>query len=107
MTGHAGNLRAADKFYGLSSTRILAEAGICEINGMIFFQHHVFENRPKPQSLEDVGLGFWCKIDCLCVTAALNIENALVTPAMFIIANQITLRVRREGCLIRSRQPEQ
>src|SRR3954470_13060624 len=50
-----------------------------------------------PKRLKNIGLVLGRQIDGLGIAAALDIENAIVAPAVLVVANQEALGVRREG----------
>ena len=49
----------------------------------------------------------WREVDDLGVAAVLEVEDAIVAPAVLVVADQSALRIRRQRCLARSRQAEE
>mmetsp|Transcript_35738 Transcript_35738/g.52439 ORF Transcript_35738/g.52439 Transcript_35738/m.52439 type:complete len:294 (-) Transcript_35738:152-1033(-) len=43
----------------------------------------------------------------LCIAAALEIENPIIVPAMFVVTDEVAGRIGRESCLARARQTEE
>ena len=49
---------------------------------------HVFEHRAKPQRLINLGLRIWREVNSLGVTAAFDIEDAVIGPAVLVVADE-------------------
>ena len=47
----------------------------------------------------DIGFGVLIQVDDLCVAAALEVEHAVVVPAVLVIADQQTLGIGGQGGL--------
>ena len=97
MSGDARDFRVLDKLDGIGATGILGNANVSVIDVVIFIEHHVFEHRAETQRLEDVRFALRRQVNRLGVAAAFNVEDAFVTPAMLIVADQMAFRIRREG----------
>ena len=55
----------------------------------------------------DIRLGVLIQVDDLCVAAALEVEDAVVVPAVLVIADEQTLRVGGQGGLAGAGQTEE
>ena len=74
-------------------TGILGYALVCEINLAFCIQGNVLKQCVSLDSVVDVRLGIFVQVDNLCVAAALEVEYAVVVPAVLVVANQQTLRI--------------
>ena len=54
----------------------------------------IFDDRPKADRIPNQRLALLRQLDTLGVAAAFKVEYALIAPAMFVIPNQPTIRVR-------------
>src|SRR4030095_11942151 len=82
MTGDTGNLRVLDKLYRVRASGILRDADVGVIDIAVLIEHNVLYHSAETQCLKNVRLAFGRKINRLGVTAAFDIENAIVTPDM-------------------------
>ena len=67
----------------------------------------VFQHGSEPQGVEDLRLGFARQVDRLGVAAPFDVEDAVVAPAMLVVADELPLRVGRERRLAGAGQAEQ
>ncbi|MNT05893.1 hypothetical protein D3C72_1405380 [compost metagenome] len=71
-------------------------------------QHHVFENRAETAGRGvDFRFGFGRKLDRLGVAAAFEVEDAVLAPAMLVIADQRARRIGRQRGLAGAGQAEE
>src|SRR5262249_44428066 len=103
---NAWNLRVLDEFYRISAASVLRNADVCIIYQMVLIEHHVLEHRAKTERLEDLRFVLGRQIDGLGVATPFDVENALVTPAMLIVANETAFGVGRQRRLPCPRQAE-
>ena len=68
--------------------------------------HHVLDHRAEANRVPDQRLAFLGEFDALGVTAAFEVEHALVAPAVLVVADQAAVRVGRERRLARAAQAE-
>ena len=61
----------------------------------------------ETERLENIRLVFRREIDRLGVTAAFDVEDAVVAPDMLVVADEVALRVGGKRRLARAAQPEQ
>ena len=107
MAGHAGDLGVADELNGIGAARVLRDAGVGEVHGAVVLEHDVFQHRAEAQGLEDVRLVLRREVDGLGVAAAFDVEDAVVAPAMLVVADEVALRVGGERRLAGAAQAEQ
>ena len=62
----------------------------------VLIEHHVLQHRAEAQRLEDLRLVFRRKIDRLGVAAAFDVEDAVVAPAMLVVADEVAFRIGGE-----------
>ena len=65
---------------------MIARVGV--VHAVVFIEHHVFEYRAEAQRLENVRLALGREVDRLRVAAAFDIEDAILAPAVLVVANQ-------------------
>src|SRR5712691_2827271 len=58
--------------------------------------HHVFQNATEANRVPDLRLTEFGKTNRLGVTTALDVEDALVRPAMFVVADEPPFQIGRE-----------
>ena len=97
MARNARNLRILDEFYRIRAAGVLRNADVRIVYQMVLIEHDVLEHRAKTERLEDVRLILGRQIDGLGVAAALDVEDAFLAPAMFIVANEIAFGIGRQG----------
>jgi hypothetical protein len=106
--GDAGNLGVLDVLDGVCATSVLSESGVVVIDGSgLRVKDNVLEDGAELDGVEDIGLLLSGEANALGVAAALNVEDASVTPAVLVVTNQGTLGVGREGCLASSGETEE
>ena len=69
--------------------------------------HGVFQHRAEADRGIDFGLFFGRQSDALGIAAPLDVEHAVVGPAMLVVADQLARDVGRERGLARARQAEE
>jgi hypothetical protein len=99
MASDAGDSGTADELDGTGASGVLYDAGVCEIHIPILLQCDVFQHRTEAQGLKNVRLVLRREVDGLAVIAAFDIEDAVVTPAMLVVANELAFGVGGEGRL--------
>ena len=96
-----------DEFDRVRAPGILRNAGVGVIDIAVVIEHNVLEHCAETQCLKNVRLALGRKINRLRVTAAFNVKNAIVTPDMLVIADEMTFRVGRERRFARSTKTEE
>lgn len=106
--GNAGNLGVLDVLDGVCATSVLGEGGVIVVDdsgGGI--EDDVLEDRAKLDGVENIRLLLGGEANALGVTTALNVEDALVAPAVLVVTDQGTLGVGREGGLASAGETEE
>ena len=107
MAGHAGDLRVADELDRIRAARVLRDARVGEVDVVVLIEHDVLQHRAEAQRLEDVRLALGREVDRLGVAAAFDVEDAVVAPAVLVVADEMALRVGGERRLARAGEAEQ
>src|SRR4029077_5319567 len=106
MAGHAGDLCVLNELDRIRSTSVLRDARVGIVNVAIFIEHDVLEHSAEAQRLKDVRLVFWREVDRLRVAASFDVEDALIAPNVFVVANKMTFRISRERGFPRAAETE-
>ena len=106
--GDAGNLGVLDVLDGVCATSVLGEGGVIVIdNSGGGVEDDVLKDGAKLDGVENIGLLLGGETNALGVAAALNVEDALVAPAVLVVTDQGTLGVGREGGLASAGETEE
>ena len=70
-------------------------------------EHDIFQNGTITDCIINERFRLERKPDTFCITAALNIENAMIAPAMLIITDKLPVRIRRKRCLAGTRKSKE
>ncbi len=92
---------------GVGHTGVLGDALVLEVDLAVVVYGHVLKQCVASDGVEDVGLRLLVEVDHLGVAAALEVEHAVVVPAVLVVADEQTLRVGRESGLAGSREAEE
>ena len=108
MAGHAGQLGVGDIVQGISHPGVFRNAAVGEIRHPVLgIHHHVFHDGAEPDRPVDFRLAVFRQVDTFGIAAPLDVEYAVVPPAVFIIPDQGTLRICRQGGLAGAGQTEE
>ncbi len=81
---------------GIGYAGVLGDALVGEVYLAVFVNGYVFEKGIATDGVVDVGFAVFVEVDNLGVAAAFEIEDAVVVPAVFVIADEQTLGVGRK-----------
>lgn len=108
VVGQAGDLCVGDVLDGVGAARVLGEGDVVVVDlagdGV---EDDVFEDGAVADGVEDVGLLLGGQANALGVAAALDVEDAAVTPAVLVVTDESTVGVGRQSRLAGSRQTEE
>ena len=62
-------------------------------------ENHVLKNGSVADRMEDIRLFFLTEINAFGITSPFNVKDSIISPSVFIIPNQATVRVGRKGRL--------
>ena len=92
----------------VGGARVLGLRVVVKVDDAALVDDDVLEDRPeRARRLVDLRLGLRREADHLRVAAALEVEDALVAPAVLVVADQLALRIGRERRLAGTGQPEE
>ena len=92
---------------GVGNAGVLGDGLVGEVDLAVLVERDVLPPRIAADGVVDVGLGFLVEVDDLGVAAALEVEHAVVVPAVLVIADEQTLGVGGEGGLAGAGQAEE
>ena len=107
MAGHARDFRVVDELDRIRAARVLRDARVGEVHAVVFIEHHVLQHRAEAQRLENVRLVLGREVDRLGVAAAFDVEDAVVAPAVLVVADEMALRIGGERRLARAAEAEE
>ena len=88
-------------------TGVLGHALIGEVDLAVLIQSYVLKQSVSLDCVVDIRLGVLVQVDNLCIAAALEVEHAVVVPAVLVIADQQTLGIGGKGGLTGSGKAEE
>ena len=72
----------------IRNTGVFGNALICEIDFAVLVQSYVFKQSVTFDCVVNIGLGILVEVDDLCIAATLEVEHAVVVPAVFVVADE-------------------
>ena len=108
MAGALRRQRVRDLLELVGGAGVLGLRAVVEVDDAALVEDDVLEDRPeRARRLVDLGLGLGGEIDHLRVAAALEVEDAVVAPAVLVVADQRPLRIGRERGLAGAGEAEE
>ena len=108
MAGDTRHLGVLDELDGIRAARVLRDAGVVEIDGVaLVVEDHVFQHAAEAERVENIGLVFRREVDGFGVAAALDVEDAVVAPDVFVVADEPAFRVGGKRGLARAGEAEE
>ena len=109
MVGLAGLARIGNVVQRIGAPGVLRQRSIVEIGGPChWIDHHVFKNRGEALGGGvDFRFGIPAQTDGLGIATAFKIEDAVRSPAVFVIAKQFPSGISGKGRLAGARQAEE
>ena len=92
---------------GVGHTGVLGDRLVSEVDVALSIQSDVLQQSVALDGVVDIRLGVLIQVDDLCVAAALEVEHAVVIPAVLVIADQQTLGIGGQGGLAGAGQTEE
>ena len=81
------------------NTGIFCNGLVSEIDLAVSVNSYVLEESVSLDSVVDVRLILLGEVDNLCIAAALEVEDAVVVPAVLVVADEKSLRICGKCCL--------
>src|SRR4029077_2810623 len=107
MSCDTGNFRVLNKLDRVRPTSVFRDARVGIIDIAVLIEDDILEHSTKSQSLENIRLALGRKINRLCVAAAFDVEDPVIAPNVFVVANEMTLRISRECGFSRAAETEE
>ena len=103
-----GALDVLDVIDGVAHAGVLGDALVGEVNlAGLLVDGDILEQCVAADGVVDVRLGLGVEVDDLGIAAALEVEHALVVPAVLVVADELALGVGAECGLTGARQTEE
>src|SRR5215471_6323219 len=97
MATNPGNHRILDEFHWISRAGVFGLAVVVVIGSACMrIEGYIFQHAAESQGIPDLRLILLRELDALGIASALEVEDAVGAPAMFVIADEIARRVRGE-----------
>lgn len=104
----ARNARVVDVVDWVRRARVFSHGIRVKVNGArVLVKHDILQDRAKPDGAPNFGLLRRFEADALGIAPALDVEHAVVRPAVFVVADQRARRVGRQRRLARAGQPKE
>ena len=84
---------------GVGNTGVLCNALVSEVAYTVGIDCYVLKKGVAADRVVDVRLGILIEVDDLCIAAAFEVEDAVIVPAVLVVADQQALGVGGEGGL--------
>ena len=96
VTAYAGYLGVRNKLDRVGTARVLGQrgVGIVDLPGTLI-KDNILKNGAEADRLVDLRLTLGSEINALGVAAALDVEDAVLRPAVLIIADQLAAELTR------------
>ena len=92
---------------GVRNAGVLGDGLVSEVDLALGIQRDILQQRVALDGIVDVRLGVLVKVDDLGVAAALEVEDAVIVPAVLVVADQQALRVGGQSGLAGAGQTEE
>jgi hypothetical protein len=94
MIALASQLAVVDEIDGISGPSVLGNAIVVELGTpRMGIDHYVLQNTTKTNGIPDLRLSFLGEPNRFGVTAAFDVKDTMIRPAMFVVANEPPFRV--------------
>ena len=84
---------------GIGSAGVFRYALVMEIHFSGCINGHVFQQGVAMQGVINIRFGFFVQVDDLGVAAAFQIEDAVIVPAVLVVADKVTVGIRGQSSL--------
>ena len=92
---------------GVGHTGVLGDGLVGEVDFAVLIHGDILQQSIPADGVVDIGLGLLVQVDDLGVAAALEVEHAVVVPAVLVVADQQTLGIGGQGGLAGAGQAEE
>lgn len=108
MPSHARNPGVRDKLDWIGTPGVLGDRAVVKVDftGDVV-NNDVLKDTAKLDCIKDLGFLVSGEINALGVTSTLNVEDSVISPAVLIITNEVSMDVSRKSCLACARQTKE
>src|SRR5271166_2367045 len=107
MSANARDYGVVDELHRIGGACVFRLAVVVVVRDAgVRVERHILKHATEPQRVPDLRLVLLRKLDALGVASALEVEDAVGTPSVLVVADEVARRVGRERGLARSRQAE-
>ena len=92
---------------GVAHAGVLGDGLVGKVDLAVLVHGHVLEQRVAADGVVDIGLGVLIQVDDLGIAAALEVEHAVVVPAVLVVADQQALGIGGQGGLAGAGEAEE
>ena len=96
LAGLARDTRVADVFDRVAGAGVAGQRGVVVLYFVVFVVGDVFQHGAEFDGAEDFRLFFCGEVDDFGVAAAFDVEDAVFSPDVFVVADEVAVRVGRE-----------
>jgi hypothetical protein len=95
--GQTWDFGIGDEINGVGTTSVFSDGHVVVVGGPVQrIIDNIFEDRTETDGPMDFGLLFSRKVDTFCIATSLNVEYTSVGPDVFIIADELAVRISRK-----------
>ena len=88
------------------NTGVLRYALIAKVNLAVGIYGYVLEQGITTNRIVNIGFALLAQVNYLGIATTFVVENAIIVPAVLVVANELALGICRERCLTRARRPK-
>ncbi len=96
-----------DKVDGIAYAGVLCNALVGEIDFAFCVNGNIFQKGVAADSIVDIGFAFFVEVDNLGIAATLEVEHAVIVPAVFVITDEQTFGIGRQCGLTGAAETEE
>ncbi len=96
-----------DMVDGIADAGVFGDGFVFEVDFAVVVDGDVLEECIATDGVVDVGFAVFVEVDDLGVAAAFEVEDAVVVPSVFVVADEETLGIGREGGLAGAAETEE
>lgn len=109
MFASRGEFRVGDVLKRVACTGVFSDGNVIVVDDALLQvgEFHVLKKCTESDRIEDLGFLFLRKIDCFRVATTFNVEHTVIAPAMFIVTEELSIRVSGQGSFTCAGQTEE
>ena len=107
MAAHRGDLGVIDETHRIGHPGVLGLGTVVVVGHAVLVEHHVLEHAAEADRVPDLRLALFGQLDALGVAAALDVEDAVVGPAVLVVADEPAIGIGGKRGLAGSGESEE